>query len=350
VIKQDEKTYWIKPASIVAEEVPIIHAFHLVEGILGRKINTFEFNLLNSGRVDLRPAELVGGSISITIVSVLVVGGDVDQHHFDIGNYLRSLKRVVLGYLVKRLKNPSGSGGNFNEEIGTLAFYDTDGQLVSERRIFGTRLDPSMEVNLLIDPIDLLAGVLAGPIVDILTAAGKAFSGSFRAAMVGVEERLLARGMTSEVAKIRVLTEKELAMVWGRGPAARPLTDNQVETAIKLLRGGHDVHIESIGQMHQIQGKLGQLGVRAESSSAIIPQRPASSIVGGTKVDGKIVGGTKVKEIPGSFRDGPGTYRVDPPHDPGKVPYHPHNEYPHINITLPNGKTLSIIVTGAKSF
>src|SRR6266446_5972299 len=131
-----------------------------------------------------------------------------------------------------------------------------------------------MEVNLLIDPIDLLAGVLAGPIVDILTAAGKAFSGSFRTAMVGVEERLLARGMTSEVAKIRVLTEKELAMVWGRGPAARPLTDNQVETAIKLLRGGHDVHIESIGQMHQIQGKLGQLGVRAESSSAIIPQRP----------------------------------------------------------------------------
>ena len=131
VIKQDEKTYWVKPASIVAEEVPILHAFHLVEAILGRKINTFEFNLLNSGRVDLRPAELVGGSISITIVSVLVVGDDVDQHHFDIGNYLRSLKRVVLGYLVKRLKNPSGSGGNFNEEIGTLAFYDTDGQLVS---------------------------------------------------------------------------------------------------------------------------------------------------------------------------------------------------------------------------
>ena len=145
-----------------------------------------------------------------------------------------------------------------------------------------------------------------------------------------------SRGAISEVAKIRVLTEEELSMVWGGG-TARPLTDNQVDRAIWLLRNGQNVHVESIGQMHQIQAELGQLGVRSESSSAIIPERRASSTVGKNK--------EVTKELGGSFQDGRGTYRVDPPAAPGKVPYNPHNEYTHINITLPNG-----IVTGSKSF
>jgi hypothetical protein len=147
-----------------------------------------------------------------------------------------------------------------------------------------------------------------------------------------------------KLSRIKVLTEEELSMAWGGG-TARPLTDNQVDRAIELLRNGHDVHVESIGQMRQIQGELGQLGVRSESSSTIIPQRPAVSTVGKKEV----------KELPGSFRDGRGTYRVDPPHAdppdaPGTRPYHAHNEYPHINITLPDGKTLSIVVTGSRSF
>jgi hypothetical protein len=139
--------------------------------------------------------------------------------------------------------------------------------------------------------------------------------------------------------ELDTLTEEELSKVWGGG-TARPLTDNQVNRAIELLRNGQDVHVESLGQMRQIQGELGQLGVRSESSSTIIPQRPAVSTVGRKTVD----------ELPGSFRDGRGTYRVDPPHAPGTRPYHAHNEYPHINITLRNGKTLSIVVTGSRSF
>jgi hypothetical protein len=45
-----------------------------------------------------------------------------------------------------------------------------------------------------------------------------------------------------------------------------------------------------------------------------------------------------------------GTYRSDPPHGPGKLPYNAHNEYQHLNITLRDGKTLAVLVTGAKNF
>jgi hypothetical protein len=136
--------------------------------------------------------------------------------------------------------------------------------------------------------------------------------------------------------RIRVLSNEELSMHVGGG-APPPLTPQQVNRAIGFLRNGQEVHVESIGQMRQIQGELGQVGVRSESSSAVIPQRPAVSNGG-------------VRELPGSFRDGPGTYRVDPPHGPGTLPYHSHNEYPHINITLRNGKTTTIVVTGTRSF
>jgi hypothetical protein len=170
----------------------------------------------------------------------------------------------------------------------------------------------------------------------IVANGAKAIVGPFRKLMARVEQQLIARGATSEAAKVRVLTEEELSMSMGGG-TANPLTPTQIERAIALLRAGHNVHVESMGQMRQIQGELGQLGVRSEGSSNIIPQRPA-------------VGTGGSSEIPGSFRDGPGTFRVDPPHAPGKIPYHPHNEYPHINMTLRNGKTLDVVVTGSKSF
>jgi hypothetical protein len=54
-------------------------------------MNTFEFNLLNSRPVD--------GSINITIVSMVV--SDASEQ-----NYLKSIKHVVIGYLVRKQKNP----------------------------------------------------------------------------------------------------------------------------------------------------------------------------------------------------------------------------------------------------
>jgi len=148
----------------------------------------------------------------------------------------------------------------------------------------------------------------------------------------------LAKPAFPDLASGTVLTREQMALLWG-GSNAKPLTPNQVEIAIETLRSGHDVSVESLQQMRQIQAKLEQLGVRSESNSTLIPQRPAKSIFGGDVKE----------EIAGSFRDGRGTFRVDPPHphEPG-TPYNPHNVFVHINITLPNGKTLAILVTGSK--
>ncbi len=156
--------------------------------------------------------------------------------------------------------------------------------------------------------------------------------------MVGVRQKLLARGLSRDAAALAQASEEDLAMSWGGG-VSRPLTESQVARAIECLRNGQDVHVKSLGQMRQIQGELGQLGVRSESSSEMIPQRP----MGDPTYPG-------VSELSGSFRDGHGTYRVDPAHNPGAVPYSAHSEYPHINITLRDGKTLAVLVTGAKSF
>jgi hypothetical protein len=319
IVQENGKTYWFKN-DFNGEEVSAPQAIAVVEGIVGRKLNTFESKLLMS--------RLFDGSTNITIISMLVL--DPSQATGVLS--LRSVRREVIGYIIRRRDNAARH--NYGDIIGTDGFYDTDGNLAGELTVT-RRQEPGLETPLL-DPIDLAGGALA----DIVkVGVKKLISASFRAATAKVEQRLLARGATNALAKFRVLTEEELSVVWG-GSAARPLTPNQVEKAVELLRNGTDVHVESLAQMRQIQTKLGQLGVRSESSSAIIPQRPAVSTIG-----------KEVKaELPGSFKDGPGTYRVDGPHGPGTVPYHPHNEYPHINITLRNGKTLEVIVTGSKSF
>jgi hypothetical protein len=311
VVQESEKTYWFKD-DFRGEQISPLQAISLVEGLVGRQLHAFEFNLLISRPVD--------GSTNITMASMLV--RDDSQ----------SIRREVIGYIIRRRENAARY--NYGDIIGSDAFYDPDGNLLG-RLVVTRKQEPGLETPLL-DPIDFAGGALAG----IVRAGVKSLiSASFRGAMARVEQRLLARGATSALAKMRVLGEEELSMIWGGG-AARPLTPNQVDRAIELLRHGEDIHVESILQMRQIQGEMGQLGVRAESSSGIIPQRPAVSKVG-----------TEVKaELSGSFKDGPGTYRVDPAHEPGRVPYHPHNEYPHINITLRNGKTLEVIVTGSKSF
>jgi len=309
IVQENEKTHWFKN-DLIGQQISPPQAIAVLEGIVGRKLTTFEFELMMS-----RP----DGSANITIVSMLVE--DTSQAF--------GIRREVVGYVVRR--RAKAARVNYGDIIGTEGFYATGGELLGQRTV--TRKDePGLETPLL-DPIDFAGGFLA----DIVRVGVKELiSATFRAAGAKLEERLLSRGATSALLKVRTLSEEEMAMVWGGSAARPPLTPNQVERAIALLRDGADVHVESITQMRQIQSKLGQLGVRSESSSAIIPQRPAFSKMG--------------KELEGSYKDGPGTYRSDPPHKPGKIPYHAHNEYPHLNITLRNGKTLEVIVTGSKSF
>jgi hypothetical protein len=233
----------------------------------------------------------------------------------------------------------------YSDNIDTV-LTDPDGKIL----LLLSRRDRGGDMSPAIDPLDLIAGgeivVAVGKSVGkylarrVVAKVGKIVVTTFKQAMKIAQRKLIARGATKEASEIAVLTEEELAKIWGGG-AARPLTENQVDKAIALLREGQEVHVESIGQMRQIQGELGQLGVRSESASTMIPQRPAVT---------KMADGSEVEELPGSFRDGAGTYRSDPAHGPGSVPYSSHSEYPHINITLRNGKTLAIIVTGTKSF
>src|SRR5262249_35490140 len=145
----------------------------------------------------------------ITVVSVLMSGAPSER------NYLESITRHVIGYLIMHRVTGTGLGlYNQGSTIGTEAFYDTDGNQVVGV-IETPRMDEAGVTSPLIDPIDLVAG----PIADLVGIGARAFLNSFRAVMVGVERKLLARGLADEVAKIRVLTEKELSMVVGGGTA-----------------------------------------------------------------------------------------------------------------------------------
>jgi hypothetical protein len=324
IVQQNDKTYWFKDG-FSGQEVSPHQAISLVEGILGRSLRHFESTLLISRPVD--------GSTNITIVSMLAIDGSQP-------NYLKSIRRKVIGYVVRRRENAASY--NYADVIGTDAFFSTEGKLLGELHVT-RKQEPGLQTPLL-DPIDFAGGALADIVTAgakaIIGAGAKAISGSFREAMVVVEQRLLARGATGEVAKFAELSEEELAMVWGGG-TANPLTPDQIDRAIWLLRNGEkEIHVESIGQMHQIQGELGQLGVRSQSSSSILPQRPAFGKIGA----GKEV----VEELNGSYKAGRGTYRVDPPHLQGSHPTH--NAYTHLNITLRDGKKLAVVVTGKKSF
>ena len=61
----------------------------------------------------------------------------------------------------------------------------------------------------------------------------------------------------------------------GRPSSGRLLTQTEVERAIRSLREGNNVRVETLNQMRQIQAELGQLGILPEASSRIIPQRPS---------------------------------------------------------------------------
>jgi hypothetical protein len=195
VVQQNENTYWFKD-DFKGEEVPTLHAIDLVESIVGRKLSAFEFKLLMS-----RP---FNGSTNITIVSMLV--SDPSER-----NYLKSIKHVVIGYAVRRRENAARY--NYGDVIGTDAFYDTDGNRVGEVKVT-RKQEPPLETPLL-DPIDFIGGALA----DIVRNGAKAL---LRGAMAGLEERLLARGATGELAKLATLTTEELTAIRGGALSVKP--------------------------------------------------------------------------------------------------------------------------------
>jgi hypothetical protein len=215
LVHQNEKTYWFKKESIAGEEIPPRHAISLVEAIVGRKLSDWEFKLLIA-----RP---INGSINITIVSMLVI--DPSAH-----NYLKSVKRVVVGYAVRLRENSARY--NYGDVIGADAFYDTEGNSVGEVKVT-RKQEPPLESPLL-DPIDFVGGALA----DIVRNGAKAL---LRGAMAGVEERLLARGATGEAANvIRTLTATELKVIRGGAASVKPplLSAAELNKAVPQIKAG----------------------------------------------------------------------------------------------------------------
>src|SRR3954467_15050598 len=141
VVQANEKTYWFKD-DFKGVQVSTLQAISLVEGVVGRELDEFESSLLIS-----RPFD---GSTNITIASMLA--SDPTER-----NYLKSIKRVVIGYAVRRREKSTRF--NYGDIIGTDAFYDTDGKRIGELRIT-RKQEPPLETPLL-DPIDFLGGALA---------------------------------------------------------------------------------------------------------------------------------------------------------------------------------------------
>jgi hypothetical protein len=210
VVQENDKTYWFKDEfGVQGQQVPPLHAVALLEGIAGRKLTDFEFKLLIS-----KP---LNGRARIAIVSMLV--GDYMAYYSSrlikgvpVRDYLQSVKRQVIGYIIMARHNKAGY--NWGEVIGRDAFYDTDGNQVGHEILIKRSDEPGLETPL-IDPIDILAGYLA----DLVLAGAKAF---LRSMARGIEEKLLARGATPELAKLAALTEKELKAVRGGTASRKP--------------------------------------------------------------------------------------------------------------------------------
>ena len=213
IVQQNENTYWFKD-DFKGEQVPTLHAVAVVEAIVGRKLNTFEFKLLMS-----RPFD---GSASITIVSMLV--SDPSER-----NYIKSIKHVVIGYAIRRRE--SKANYYYGDVIGTDAFYDTDGNRVGEVKVT-LKQDPACTTPLL-DPLDFIGGALA----DIIRNGPKAL---LRGAMAGAEERLLARGATGELAKLATLTTEELQAIRGGALSVKPplISAAELNKPVQQIKAG----------------------------------------------------------------------------------------------------------------
>jgi hypothetical protein len=132
------------------------------------------------------------------------------------------------------------------------------------------------------------------------------------------------------------------------GGAARPLTRYEVDAAIRRLREGQSIAVQDFRQMRQIQAELGQLGVSSQSSSVKMPLRATETTSPPESPYGTSTSWTPGTEDArsGTGLSGRGDFRMDPKHLDAQSG---HAAFDHINITLPNGKKVEVIVTGILS-
>jgi hypothetical protein len=199
IIQENGKIYLFKDDRRVLSVGQIISspaAMLWLKDKLGRKLTQFELLLLIS--------ELRGGTTKITIIGVITF--DNSQH-----NALLAASYKPIGYSIRR--RASSSSVNYGDVIQTEGFYDKNGKLYGELRQ-SRKQEPPLEKPLL-DPIDFVAG----PLANIIRGAAKKLIGSV---VAGIEERLLARGASSELAKLAAMTDEELSLIRGGAASSRP--------------------------------------------------------------------------------------------------------------------------------
>ena len=82
---------------------------------------------------------------------------------------------------------------------------------------------------------------------------------------------------------------------------------------------------------------------------AFVPERAVPQSFRSDQLPAPLAVTRQHQNSPEAFKTAAGLIKSTLPTTRGP-PYNPHSEYPHINITLPNGKTLAVVVTGSKSF
>jgi hypothetical protein len=194
VLQTDNKVYLFKN-DFNGQQISSRDAMSWLAEKQGRDLTKFEFGLLLS-----RP---VNGSRDIMVIAALAPNGPSPL----------AVTRRIIGYLITT--HPKAV--NYQEIDTIQGFYDKDGNRYGELRTT-VRQEPGLETPF-VDPIDLVAGAVSGFVVGavktLLVESAEATSGLFRAAMTGVERKLLARGAAQEAATIREMTEEELSRVWG---------------------------------------------------------------------------------------------------------------------------------------
>ena len=180
LVQQNEKTFWFKN-DLTGQVISPPQAILLLEGMVRRKLTSFETKLLISRPVD--------GSTNITIVGMLLMDGSET-------NYLKSIQPEVVAYIVRRREKSARF--NYGDVIGSDAVYSIAGTLLGQVKVT-RKQEPGLETPLL-DPIDFAGGALADIVTAGVKAGARALVGSFRAAIVSVEEKLLVREATNEAA------------------------------------------------------------------------------------------------------------------------------------------------------
>ncbi len=239
IVNKDNQFYWFKNNKISGEKINYSHALTILQGLVGRKLNSFEVGMLIA-----RPAQRYAWDAMTwsKIVSMLVAVNPDAKWRWP---FARTVIGYVTGWRVK------GVEANYGDPIQSEAFQLTDGRLIGQLATI-SRQEPGLEPPQ-IDPIDLVSGGIASLIVQ----GGKV---ALKEGLTEVAEVAFKKPTTR--AGLRVLlvgpeTEAEFdyaRSVMGNGGKVTAVNPVRSPAAERFIAEGGDF----------VQGNVGSLSAQAE--------------------------------------------------------------------------------------